>query len=60
MGREDEAGRGSEQSTEERTVGMTPEQEQEFLRDGDAQHQPADGGIGAMTDSQGRDPDTPN
>jgi len=39
---------------------MTPEQEQEFLRDGGAQHQPADGGIGAMTDTQGRDPDTPN
>lgn len=60
MGRRNEAGRNSEQSTEERTVGMTPEQEQQFLRDGGAQHQPADGGIGAMTDTQGRDPDTPN
>lgn len=60
MGRENEAGRDSGQSAEKRTVGMTPEQEQEFLRDGGAQHQPADGGIGAMTDTQGRDPDTPN
>ncbi|MBD2763186.1 hypothetical protein IEE91_11670 [Kocuria sp. cx-455] len=60
MGRQNEAGRDSRQSAEEQTVGMTPEQEQEFLRDGDAQHQPADGGIGAMTDTQGRDPDTSN
>ena len=60
MGRQNEAGRDSRQSAEEQTVGMTPKQEQEFLRDGDAQHQPADGGIGAMTDTQGRDPDTSN
>ncbi|GAA4691055.1 hypothetical protein GCM10025781_04940 [Kocuria gwangalliensis] len=60
MGGQSEAGRDSGQPAEERTVGMTPEQEQKFLRDGGAQHQPADGGIGAMTDSQGRDPDTPN
>ena len=54
------AGRDSGQSAEERTVGMTPEQEQQFLQDGGGQHQPADGGIGAMTDTQGRNPDTPN
>lgn len=60
MGRRNEASRDSGHSTEERTVGMTPEQEQEFLRDGGAQHQPADGGIGAMTDTQGREPDTSN
>ncbi|WP_423447276.1 hypothetical protein AABM36_02860 [Kocuria sp. KSNUG] len=48
------------QTAKERTVGMTPEQEQEYLTDDRTQPQPADGGIGAMTDMQGREPDTGN
>ncbi|WP_406018749.1 hypothetical protein OH783_10430 [Kocuria rhizophila] len=48
------------QTAKERTVGMTPEQEQEYLLDDRTQPQPADGGIGAMTDMQGREPDTGN
>ena len=39
---------------------MTREQEQSDLADQRAQPQPADGGIGAMTDMQGREPDTRN
>jgi len=39
---------------------MTPEQEQAYLTDDRTQPQPADGGIGAMTDMQGREPDTSN
>jgi len=48
------------QTAKERTVGMTPEQEQAYLTDDRTQPQPADGGIGAMTDVQGREPDTSN
>ena len=48
------------QTAKEQTVGMTPEQEQEYLQDDRTQPQPADGGIGAMTDMQGREPDTDN
>ena len=51
---------GGEQTEKERTLGMTPEQEQEYLADDRTQPQPADGGIGAMTDTQGREPDTDN
>ncbi len=48
------------QTANEQTVGMTPEQEQEYLTVDRTQPQPADGGIGAMTDMQGREPDTGN
>ena len=48
------------QSATERTLGMTPEEEQAYLSDQRTQPQPADGGIGAMTDMQGREPDTGN
>ena len=48
------------QTAKEQTVGMTPEQEQEYLTDDRTQPQPADGGSGAMTDMQGREPDTGN
>lgn len=48
------------QTAKERTVGMTPEQEQAYLTDDRTQPQRADGGIGAMTDVQGREPDTSN
>ncbi|WHF21240.1 hypothetical protein QJS66_13395 [Kocuria rhizophila] len=41
-------------------MGMTAEQEQEYLTDNRARPQPADGGMGAMTDMQGREPDTGN
>ena len=55
-----ESTRDTSQSATERTLGMTPEQEQEYLQDQRTQPQPADGGIGAMTDMQGREPDTSN
>ncbi|MDO4919024.1 hypothetical protein [Kocuria sp.] len=51
---------GGDQTARERTLGMTPEQEREYLADDLTQPQPADGGIGAMTDMQDREPDTSN
>lgn len=51
---------GEGQSATERTLGMTPEEEQAYLSDQRTQPQPADGGIGAMTDMQDREPDTGN
>ncbi|WP_124035140.1 hypothetical protein [Kocuria tytonicola] len=49
-----------DQTARERTVGMARGQEQACLADQRTQPQPADGGIGALTDVQGREPDTGN
>lgn len=47
-------------SEAQKTIGMDPDEEQRYLEESGSQGEPADGGVGAMTDDQGRDPDTAN
>ena len=47
-------------SEAEETIGMDAHEEQQYLEENGSQGEPADGGVGAMTDDQGRDPDTAN
>lgn len=50
-GNEDPVERAPRRRTAQEIIGMTPEQEQAFLADAGGGIEPADGGVGANTDS---------
>lgn len=47
-------------SEAEKTIAMDPHEEKRFMDEEGSMGEPADGGVGAMTDDQERNPDTDN
>lgn len=47
-------------SAEESTISMSPDEERRYLENTEQQTEPADEGVGAVTDNEDRDPATEN
>lgn len=58
--REQRPAEGREPSEAESRIGMSAEEEQREVRRQSEGTEPADEGVGALTDDEGREPDTAN